>query len=551
MKIFSLSLGATLFVGASAYHFDYSATPSGSDKCALINVVMDESGSMSKDQGFMKDTALPRMARELHSNLYGYKHVFICSTGFSDYYTSGTVNYARDLGCSTYDSNGVILQSQAVDWRLTGGFEDGWHGLMTAIDSVPDTIEGLPLLTTCNRIDKNLILVSDEDRDVHSSELVSEVKAYIDTKGYVLNAVVNIKIDADNNNLGMKIGDGGSESRIFRYDSANGGYTNFTRSGLYTDYVSDFGTTHADYSELIVDTNGAIWNIQALRAGNALANAFADAFVDVKVKEISTGCGARCEGGSGGDPHITTWHNEHYEYHGQCDLAMMNDPNFAEGKGLDIHIRTKTVRFWSYIKEVAIKIGNDILEIEGSPDTDDAEAHYWINFEYQGELESIGGFPVTQKLPSTYKREYTIDLGFKYPGQKIVIKLYKEFVRVAFTGDEQVFGNTVGLLGDFKTGKTLGRDGVTVINDFTELGDEWQVLPAEPKLFHEVSHPQFPELCIKPEDPRGERKRRLAESTISVEQAEAACAPLKDPLSIKDCVYDILATQDLDMVGAF
>ena len=89
------------------------------------------------------------------------------------------------------------------------------------------------------------------------------------------------------------------------------------------------------------------------------------------------------------------------------------------------------------------------------------------------------------------------------------------------------------------------------MNDFTEFGDEWQVVPSEPKLFREVAHPQFPELCIKPEDPRGERKRRLTESNISIEEAEAACANLKDPLSIKDCVYDILATQDLDMVGAF
>jgi hypothetical protein len=89
------------------------------------------------------------------------------------------------------------------------------------------------------------------------------------------------------------------------------------------------------------------------------------------------------------------------------------------------------------------------------------------------------------------------------------------------------------------------------MDDFEEFGDEWQVLPNEPKLFHEMAHPQFPEICVKPEDPRGERKRRLGESNISLEAAEKACAPLKDPLTIKDCVYDVLATQDLDMVGAF
>ena len=257
------------------------------------------------------------------------------------------------------------------------------------------------------------------------------------------------------------------------------------------------------------------------------------------------------EAGTGGDPHITTWNGEHFEYHGQCDLTLVKDAEFADGLGLDIQIRTKLVRYWSYIKSVAIKIGHDVLEIEGSPDADDADAHYWINFESQGELESIAGFPVTQKLPSTYKRRYTIDLSSAYPGKSIVIELYKEFVRVRFNGDMETFGNTVGLMGNYLTGETLARDGTTVLNDFTEFGDEWQVLPSEPKLFHEASKPQFPELCIKPEDPRGERKRRLSESSISIEQAEDACASLKDPLSIKDCVYDVLATQDMDMVGAF
>jgi hypothetical protein len=228
---------------------------------------------------------------------------------------------------------------------------------------------------------------------------------------------------------------------------------------------------------------------------------------------------------------------------------LVKDTNFAEGLGLDIQIRTNVVRFWSYIKSVAIKIGDEILEIEGSADADDAEAHYWINYEYQGELDTFAGFPVTQTLPSVYKRQYTIDLN---ASTSIVVQLYKEFVRVKFNGDESVYGNTVGLLGDYKTGQLLARDGSTVMDDFTEFGDEWQVLPSEPRLFHEFVKPQFPELCIKPEDPRGERKRRLAESNISIEQAEAACeSALTDPLTIKDCVYDILATQDMDMVGAF
>jgi len=257
--------------------------------------------------------------------------------------------------------------------------------------------------------------------------------------------------------------------------------------------------------------------------------------------------------GSLGDPHFKTWQGEHFENHGQCDLVLTKDHNFAEGLGLDIQIRTKLVRFWSYIKKAAIRIGNDVLEVEGKSDPEEFDTSYWFNLEYKGEATSIGGFPLTIHDNKVSKSYFEIDLSSKYPGQKIVIATYREFVRVDFQGaTAEAFGNTVGMLGDFKTGELLARDGVTSIDEFMEFGNEWQVLPADYMLFHDQSHPQFPKRCIQPEDPQGERKRRLSESTISVEAAEAVCSKtLGNALDIKDCVYDVLATQDLDMVGAF
>ena len=252
---------------------------------------------------------------------------------------------------------------------------------------------------------------------------------------------------------------------------------------------------------------------------------------------------------------VTTFAGEHFEYHGQCDLVLAKDPNFAEGLGLDIQIRTKLVRFWSYIKQAAIRIGDDILEVEGSGDLSETNPLYWFNFDYQQQVEAVGGFPlkITKGTGRSHKHVFEIDLSSKYPGQKIVIATMKEFVKVDFVNvSSEAFGNTVGILGDFNSGKTYARDHSTVIDDFIKLGNEWQVLPSDNMLFHDVSDPEFPKRCILPEDPRGERRRRLAESTITTEEAEAACAKgLKNPIDIKDCVYDILATQDLDMVGAF
>jgi len=569
MKILSLTLGATLVAGASAQGFDYTVPPSGDDKCALINVVMDESGSMSGDQTFMKNTALPRMATELYdTSTYAYDHVFLCSTGFRDYGRGSSRTYARDLGCTVMTKTGGYADSTVVAWTLAGYFEDGWHAMMTAMENVPAVIDSKDLLTTCKTIDKNLILVTDEDRDNYSSDTATTVKNKISANGYVLNCIVNIVIDGTNNNLGMQIESGGMKSLIFE-----GTDSNFTKTGDYEGYVTDFGTTHADYSELIVGTDGAIWNIHSLRRGGPLTQRFADTFVKVKVEEISNGC-TTCATlapaptvapvvsptvapvsppiGSGGDPHFKTWKHEHFEFHGQCDMILAKDPKFANGVGLDVQIRTKMVRFWSYIHTAAIRIGDDILEIQGSVGDKDRDTHYWFNFQYQADVTTVGGFPLTITSNGNHKRFFEIDLSSKFPGQKILISAFKEFVAVDFKDSTtESFGNTVGMLGDYKSGKTFARDGVTEVHDVNELGNEWQLLPSDDMLFHDKAEPQYPKRCILPEDPQGQRRRRLDESSISVEQAEAICATLKDPLTIKDCVYDILATQDLDMVGAF
>jgi hypothetical protein len=236
-------------------------------------------------------------------------------------------------------------------------------------------------------------------------------------------------------------------------------------------------------------------------------------------------------------------------------LVLAKDVEFANGLGLDVQIRTKLVRYWSYIRSAAIRIGDDILEVEGSGDPEDADMHYWINFQPQGEVNALGGFPLTVKqgTSKSHKHRFEIDLSSKFPGQRIVIVTMKEFVRIDFeNASEEAYANAVGLLGDFKTGKTLARDGATPLDDYSELGNEWQLLPADDMLFHDTADPQFPKRCILPEDPRGQRRRRLGESFISEEEAETACAKaLKDAADIKDCVYDVLATQDFAMVGAF
>jgi len=248
-----------------------------------------------------------------------------------------------------------------------------------------------------------------------------------------------------------------------------------------------------------------------------------------------------------------SWQGEHFEFHGQCDMILAKDYGFAGGLGLEVQIRTKLVRFWSYIKQAAIRIGNDILEIQGSADPEGKDFKYWINLEPRGKAAAIGGFPLSIRSNGSHKMTFEIDLSSKFPGQKIVLSTFREFVRVDFQGSStESFGDAVGMLGDYRTGDLLARNGETKIGDYADLGNEWQLLPSDDMLFHDKAEPQFPKRCLLPEDPQGERQRRLSESTLTVEQAEEACGKiLGDELDTKDCVYDVLATQNLDMVGAF
>jgi hypothetical protein len=258
--------------------------------------------------------------------------------------------------------------------------------------------------------------------------------------------------------------------------------------------------------------------------------------------------------GANGDPHFSTWKGEHYDYHGKCDLELVSDPLFANGKGLDVHIRTEILRQWSYIKHGAIRIGNDILEVKGGAD----ENHYWFNKVYQGELTTLGGFPVKYKKANSKQHVYTIDLG---NNEEIVISTFKDFVRIDFKEPKKsLYGNTVGLLADFNTGKKLGRDGFTTIEDYNDFGQEWQVLADGPKLFHEVSGRQFPgQKCVLPSELHAEEKRRRGEvkrigggtpNTITDTMAELACAKVS-VAERESCVSDVLITGDVDMAGAY
>jgi len=263
-----------------------------------------------------------------------------------------------------------------------------------------------------------------------------------------------------------------------------------------------------------------------------------------------------CKGGAAvfGDPHFKTWAGEYYDFHGVCDLMLIKNPEFENRLGMDIHVRSTRMGVWSYISSAAIRIGDDILEIVGGR----GETIFWINGALGENIDisdssdgtkltsTLSGYPIIFKQLNKKQREFVVELG---KGDKIVFTTWNAFVGVHIKkANKEHFQKSVGLMGSFPEGLKLARDNTSVIDELDAFGQEWQVLASEPNLFHNIEGPQHPIGCEIPR--HSEMRRRLGESTITIEEARKACANLN--VDVMDlCVFDVMATGNESIVGAY
>jgi hypothetical protein len=262
-----------------------------------------------------------------------------------------------------------------------------------------------------------------------------------------------------------------------------------------------------------------------------------------------------------GDPHFKTFGGEMYDFHGECDLVLIHNPDFKDGLGMDVHIRTKIEDFWSSVESSAIQLGDDVMEIQANPESDE---WLWVN----GEAISVGietgkwyeseiaGFVLRYKESSASVREASI--YFKGHVERILFKTFKSFVRVDVDWESapENYMGSVGLLGSFDlNGLRVGRDGATPVMDTNAFGQEWQVGEADPTLFHSYEGAVVDRKCVMPPAYTPEKaakiKRRLRASNMTEDDAAKACDHLQDPEEIKACIFDVIATQDLSMASAW
>jgi hypothetical protein len=247
--------------------------------------------------------------------------------------------------------------------------------------------------------------------------------------------------------------------------------------------------------------------------------------------------------GSGGDPHFKTWSGSKYDYHGACDLVLLNAPSFAFSTGLDIHIRTKHRRSFSYITNVAVRIGTEIFEV-----TNNKDEEYYLNGVANVVLPAkFHEHDITRKKDNDKQQSYHITLDGR---ESLVVRVYRDFLAVAVMhGEEKDFGDSLGLMGSYYTGDKLSRDGQSIFTDIDAFGQEWQVQSSDPQLFQTMQVPQHPTQCTPP-PPQSSQHRRLRETDVDMDAARKACAHVAEE-DREFCIFDVLATSDVDMAGAY
>ncbi|KAL7561371.1 hypothetical protein ACA910_001475 [Epithemia clementina (nom. ined.)] len=254
--------------------------------------------------------------------------------------------------------------------------------------------------------------------------------------------------------------------------------------------------------------------------------------------QAPTSCGHG--GGGGGDPHFKLWNRTRYSYHGECDLVLVQSNAFAQGLGLDLHIRTTIHDFYSYIEAAALRIGDTVLEVSGG--------RFWITGvegSDDGSSSDLSGFTLHPAYTIGKAKVYQVDLN---RGDKILFRNYKHFMFVDITGNADDFADSIGLMGDYATGDMLARDGMTVITDTNAFGQEWQVRGNdEPALFHESREPQHPAAtCRMPTAKMTGRNLRDRKTVDLIKIAEDACSG-KSAEDFEFCVLDVLATGDVTL----
>lgn len=251
------------------------------------------------------------------------------------------------------------------------------------------------------------------------------------------------------------------------------------------------------------------------------------------------------------DPHFFSFHRIHYDYHGGCDLLLVRT-HLLDGTLLEVHIRTEVQQVFSGVRNIAIQIGGQVLEV--LPPEDPREV-LLDGSTFQDAPEQIGGYGYDQSYdPDTQEPTYTITLSDAADVEYIQIKRsYQGNLDVEIVGHETDFGDAVGLCGNWNEFGLMGRESMhhlpdsydpidnywKVDNVNNEFGEDWQIdtsdaATGDSQLFETAPGPN--EVCQYPVD----RMLRSSTARQLPEEAEEACMDVTQKMGLfHDCFFDV------------
>lgn len=346
------------------------------------------------------------------------------------------------------------------------------------------------------------------------------------------------------------------QSAIWRLIDSTFSYSNWNGVALSPEWANHIMTEAEAHGNFVPGCDD-LFPLILIPANNAQVLILATTFGDLQIPcqeetatvEATVVCvpDDRTFPGGYGDPHFLTWGNQYFDFMGECDLVLAESKKFGNGLGMTAHVRLKSRFDYSYIESAAVKIGDDVLEVG-------AYGSYMVNGISNADLNAFKmGHRFTVTKDTKNDHDHTFDIQVNNIDH-ILVKAFKDLVSVRFTGaEEKEFKDVVGVMGDYYHGKRLDRDGQNIIVDYNEFAQEWQVIPGvDPELFQTGPSVVFPaQHCILP-TPVKQGSRRLGES-ISVEAATQACNHFGSKEAVDACIYDVIATGDLEaaQAGAF
>jgi hypothetical protein len=269
-----------------------------------------------------------------------------------------------------------------------------------------------------------------------------------------------------------------------------------------------------------------------------------------------------------GDPHFAAFNGQSFSYHGECDLVLFKSPKFGSNIGFEVHIRTTRVENervkYSYISGVAVSLDDGVvLEVSSSDGkllvNGEPCNHTTDNTSSTGNGEPPTKAILTEKAYELRKllsgsKGQIVQYVLKFHGGRSIEIRANTRANMISTSMNGTWSNTTGMLGSSGNARFMSRDGsFDSAGSWNTHAEEWQVNTSDRKIFLEDREPQFPHACryevsqMKQKALRGRRLMDKSTDRITDDMARSACAHVKKDEMKKFCIFDVLATEDVEL----